>query len=248
MINLRPALNSSSYVECSNALLAALPTEHLLRIFPYLHRVDLIQGQVIHDASRPISRVYFPESCLISVLAELEDGSSVEIAQVGQTGMLGIYLALGSNHAGHEAIVSLSGTALQMSAETFLGEFKRPGVFQNQILKCIQRQLFLIAQHVACNRIHTVEQRVAWLLLSIHDQAGGAEFTMTHDFMSRLLGSTRPEVAKAAHQFRIAGYIRYTRGKVSIVDRIRLEAAVCECYRVVREIFAPQRKLPRVHS
>ncbi|MBI2815630.1 MAG: Crp/Fnr family transcriptional regulator [Acidobacteria bacterium] len=226
----------------SNAILAALPADQFSRLTRHLVRVNLAREQVLYETARPFRHVYFPETCLVSVLADMENGTTVQVAQIGRSGMLGIYLALGSQNAAHQAIICISGTALRMPAEMFLQEFRQPGVFHKAVLHSIRRQIFTISQHVACNRIHNVSQRLAWLLLSIHDHTGPAEFSITQEFMSGLLGSARPEVAKAAHEFRTAGYIRYTRANVTVVNRVGLEAAVCECYGAVRKEFDSPRK------
>jgi CRP-like cAMP-binding protein len=237
MISQPPGVVSGNPSHRKNAVLAALPPNHYHRISEKLQRVPLKQGELVYRSTEPMRKVLFPETCMLSVLASFENGTHVELAQVGWRGMLGIYLAVGSKIAPYDVMAVIPGTALQMDTENFVSEFKRPGAFQDVVLTSMRRQLFMMAQRVGCNRVHSVHQRMAFLLLCIHDEVGGTEFPMTHEFMGTLLGNSRPEIAKAAHDYREFGCIAYARAKIKIVDRIGLEASSCECYRNVRAVL-----------
>jgi CRP-like cAMP-binding protein len=223
-------------LSCSNSVLSALSGPDRDRLGAHLKPVKLKQGDFLYHAGQKIERVYFPASCLISVLAELSNGYSVELMQVGNHGVVGAFLALGSPQLPYSAVVCVTGAACQISVQAFVNEFKSEWAFQAEVSNSLRWQLSAVAQNVVCAQMHTIVQRMATLLLRIDDSVRGAEFPMTHEFIGNLLGSSRPEVAKAAHNFRAAGRIQYTRGNIKIVDRSGLEKVACECYRTIREL------------
>lgn len=220
----------------SNKLLNSLSPALLDQLENDLEIVEVAYRQVLYRPDDSAHYVYFPLSGVISVLAVTGDSTGVEVASVGSEGMANVNLFLGVDHAQCEAVMQvpgavarLSGTALQQHTETG-GEMSR------LLLRYTSAYLGQLAQSVACNRLHPLEERCARWLLMMQDRAGD-QFPITHEFLSNMLGVRRATVTVAAGILQKAGLIRYTRGKMTILDRERLEEASCECYRTVREMY-----------
>jgi len=218
-------------------ILASLPGAEYELIAPHLETVSLRRGQILQMPDERIRFLYFPTTCMISLLAALEGGETVETGVVGGEGMVGISVVLGVDTSTSEALVQADGEAWRMKAKALGPLIKNGGVLHDNLLRYIHAIFAQISQTAACNRAHTLSERLArWLLLT-HDRLGRNEFEITHDFLARMLGTRRAGVSVAASTLREAGAIGYVRGRVTILDRQGLEDAACECYRIVKAEF-----------
>lgn len=213
-----------------NALLAALSRVDQGRLVPQLEPVRLARDQTIFDADVPQRYVYFPVDCIISLQTLLSDGSSDEIAIVGNDGAVGIAMVMGEASAPRRALVRHAGRAWQIRAECLRNEFQRSSESQLVLLRYTQALLTQIAQTAVCNRHHTVDQQLCrWLLMSL-DRLPSNELTVTQEQIANMLGVRREGVTEAAGKLQRAGAIHYSRGHIEVLERHKLEAASCECY------------------
>ncbi len=220
-----------------NRLLAALSEAELARLLPHISPVSLSLGQIIYESGRQMSHVYFPTTCIISLLYLMENGATAEIGVTGYEGMVGIALFMGGGSTPNRAVVQSAGRAYRMSAEALQAEFVLGGTFQQQLLRYTQALITQISQTAVCNRLHTIEQQLCrWLLLS-YDRLHTNELVMTHNLIANMLGVRREGITVAAKQLQARGVISYVRGTITLLDRPKLEAAVCECYRVVKNEY-----------
>ena len=220
-----------------NRLLAGLPANELERLRPYLDSVSLIQREPLYEVGTPIRCVYFPETAVISLVAPMEGGMTIEIGTAGCEGMVGLPVFLSSDSSPVEAFVQIPGDAWRMEAEVFARLASAPSGLRRILLRYTQAFLTQVSQTAACNASHLVEERCARWLLMTHDRVDSDEFPLTHEFLALMLGVRRPGVTVAMHALRNTGFVNYRRGSVEIVDREGLEGASCECYRVVRRHF-----------
>jgi CRP-like cAMP-binding protein len=217
-----------------NHLLAALPDKDYQRLRPNLERVSLSLGEVVYESGGHLDFVYFPTNAVVSLLYTTEDGSTAEMGLTGNDGVVGIALFLGGDTTPNRAVVQVAGGAFRMRAKILQEEFAGGGRLQQLMLRYTQALITQISQTAVCNRLHSVEKRLCrWLLLS-HDRVKSDELLMTQEFISNMLGGRRESVTVAAGRLQDAGLINYSRGHISILDRKGLEAAVCECYQVVK--------------
>lgn len=222
-----------------NRLLAALPPEAYQRLVPHLETVILSPQQTLYEAGEAIDYVYFPHHCVISIINLMEDGSTIEVGLVGREGMIGIPVLLGSPQGMlHRALVQIADNAVRIRASVLQAEFNRGGALQRLVLRYVQAWLIQVSQSVACNRFHTIEERLARQLLLIQDALQADEFSLTQEFLAQMLGTRRSGITVAAGTLSQAGMIHYTRGKIQVIDREGLEATSCECYSVIRDEFA----------
>ncbi|MDP3272937.1 Crp/Fnr family transcriptional regulator [Limnobacter sp.] len=225
-----------------NHLLNALPIPDYERIEAQLEIVTLNMGEVLYESGDRMRHAFFPTTAIISLLYALEDGSSVEIAVVGNEGMLGIALFMGGHTTPSRAIVRCKGQAYRLKADNLLTEFQLGGHTQNLLLRYTQALITQMTQTGVCNRHHSLEQQLCrWLLLSL-DRLPGNSLDMTQDLIASMLGVRREGVTEAAGRLQRDGLIQYSRGHIEVLDRARLEQNVCECYQVVRTEF--ERLLP----
>lgn len=220
-----------------NLLLAALPTDEYQRLLPHLELVSLPLRQVLSNPGEPIEFVCFPHQSIISLVTILEDGSTVEAGLVGKEGMFGVQAFLGGDSTPHQAIVQVAGEAMRMSAAQLKIEFQRGGKLQSLLLRYVQALFTQVSQGAACHRLHTVEERLARWLLMVSDRLEPDQLPLTQEFIAQMLGTRRAGVTVAAGMLQQAGLIRYRRGEITILDRQNLEAASCECYKVVSNEF-----------
>jgi len=222
---------------CRNRLLAKLPVEEYERLAPHLQAVTFDLGDIIYQAGGHIDYIYFLTDCIVSLLYTMENGTSAEIGIVGNEGVIGIALFMGGDTMPNRAVVQSAGTALRMKAQVLQDEFKRGGEFHRLLLRYTQALVTQISQTAVCNRLHSVDSQLCrWLLLS-HDRLQTNELIMTHDMIANMLGTRREGVTVAAGKLQDAGLINYYRGHITIIDRVGLEATVCECYQVVKGEF-----------
>jgi CRP-like cAMP-binding protein len=218
----------------TNRILAALPQDEVTRLRPELERIDLALGDQVYESGGRLEYVWFPISCIVSLIYTMEDGAAAEMGLVGNDGMVGIALFMGGDTMPNCAVVQLGGRAIRMKAKTLQSEFLRGGPLQRLLLRYTQALITQISQTAVCNRLHSVEQRLSRWLLLCHDRAGSNELPMTQEFISNMLGGRRQSVTVAAGRLQDAGLIHYSRGHITIVDRTGLENCVCECYQVVK--------------
>ncbi len=222
-----------------NQILAALPDEEYRRIAPHLETVSLKRGQVLHEPYEAIQDVYFPNQAMISLVSIMKDGATTEIGLVGNEGMIGLPVILGGELAPSQAIVQIQAQdgAMKLSANLLKQEFQRGEVLQKRLLLYTQAFLTQVSQSAACNRQHTIEERLARWLLSVQDCVLVDELPLTQEFMANMLGTRRSGVTVAAGILQQAGIISYNRGKVTILNQESLQETACECHRLVQNEF-----------
>ena len=220
-----------------NQLLAALPEIEYQRLAPYLEKVSLIRSLVLQEPYEKIEYVYFPNRAMISLVSIMEDGSTTEIGLVGNEGMVGLPVVLGGEFTHSRAIVQIEDGAMRLPAEILRREFLKGEVLQKRLLLYTQALFTQVSQSAACNRQHTIEQRLARWLLSVQDCVLSQELLLTQEFIAHMLGTRRSGVTVAANILQRAGMIHYTRGKIIITDQDKLEKQSWECYRLVQNEF-----------
>ena len=217
-----------------NHLLAALPAADYARLLPDLEEIPLALGLALYESGGHQEYVYFPTTSIVSLLYVMHDGSSAEIAVVGNEGAVGIALFMGGESTPSRAVVQSAGHAYRMRGALLKTEFERGGSMQYLLLRYTQALITQMAQTAVCDRHHAVEQQLCrWLLLSL-DRLPTNELTMTQALIANMLGVRREGVTEAAGKLQAEGLIHYSRGKITVLDRPKLEARVCECYAVVK--------------
>jgi CRP-like cAMP-binding protein len=219
-----------------NLLLAALDRQDYEAILAESEPFSLRLRQVLHEPGDDAPDIYFPSSGVISMLTLLDDGSAVEIATVGNEGMTDFAAYLGMESPARW-LVQVPGEALRISAVQLRALAERSAGLTSVLQNYMLAMFILVSQTAACNRRHPVEERCARWLLMTHDRVAADDFPMTHEFLADMLGTRRPSVSIAMATLSRAGFITYSRGKVSVVDRDGLEEAACECYQVVSNQF-----------
>lgn len=217
-----------------NRLLATLPVEEYHRLLPSLEPVNFALGKVIYESGRRLHSVYFPTTAVASLLYTMEDGTTAEMGLTGNDGMVGIALFLGGDTMPNQAVIQVAGGAVRMKAQVLQAEFARGGALHQVLLRYTQALLTQISQTAVCNRLHPVDKRLCRWLLLCHDRVRSDELRMTQEFIAIMLGGRRESVTVAAGRLQEASLIHYARGRIRIVDRQGLEAAVCECYHIVK--------------
>ena len=221
-----------------NSLLAALSAPEQERLFPQLELVPMPLGKVLYESGNRLGHVYFPTDCIVSLLYVMEDGASAEIAVVGNEGLVGVALFMGGETTPSRAVVQSAGFAYRLPGAIIKQEFNSGGAMQELMLRYTQALLTQMAQTAVCNRHHSVDQQLCrWLLLSL-DRLQSNELTMTQELIANMLGVRREGVTEAAGNLQDAGLIRYSRGRIKVLDRAKLEQRVCECYAVVKKEFS----------
>lgn len=216
-------------------MLAALPPAERARIFPHLKLVALPVGRVLHEAGTPLKDIYFPVDCVISLLYVLENGASAEISVVGNEGLVGISVFIGSETTTSRAIVQSGGSAYRLTGRRLMQESERHGEMLHILLRYTQSLLTQMAQTAVCNRHHSVDQQLCrWLLLSL-DRLTSNKLVVTQELIASLLGVRREGVTAAARKLQKAGVISYVRGRITVLDRPQLEQLSCECYAIVKK-------------
>jgi CRP-like cAMP-binding protein len=225
-----------------NHLLAALPAEILERISPHLELISMPLGEVLCESGGQLQHVYFPTTAIVSLHYVMENGASTEIAGVGNEGVLGISLFMGGNTTPSRATVQTAGYGYRLKGRLLMEEFnraggRRTGALQNLLLRYTQALITQMSQTAVCNRHHSVEQQLCrWLLLTL-DRLPSNELTMTQELIAGMLGVRREGITEAAGHLQQAGFIRYRRGHITVLDRSGLESRVCECYTVVKNEY-----------
>ena len=220
-----------------NRLLAALPAVERERLRRHLHVTPMALGEMLYEPGSEMRQAYFPTTAIVSLLNVTLDGSSAEIAIIGNEGIVGVALCMGAVTTPSYAVVQSAGHGLRLSAECLNDEFARGGAVQRLLLHYTQALLAQIAQTALCNRHHSLEQQLCrWLLLSL-DRLSSNELIMTQELIAQMLGVRRQGVTEAAHKLQSLGLIHYSRGHIRVLDRPAVERQACECYAVVKREF-----------
>ena len=228
---------SSKNDPSQNNLLAALLDAESSAITPHLELVPMKLGDVLYESGGKLQHFYFPTTSIISLHYLLENGGSSEIAGVGNEGVLGVSLFMGGNTTPSRAIVQTGGSGYRLPVAVLMDEFNRAGPVMRLLLRYTQALLTQMAQTAVCNRHHSVEQQLCrWLLLTL-DRLPSNDLTMTQELIANMLGVRREGVTEAAGNLQRKGVIRYSRGRIEVLERTALEQAACECYRVVKLEF-----------
>ncbi|KYC42421.1 Crp/Fnr family transcriptional regulator [Scytonema hofmannii PCC 7110] len=217
-----------------NRLLAALPASEYQRLIPHLDFVTLSLKQVLYESGEPIKHVYFPHQAIVSLVSTQSDGSTVEVGVVGNEGMVGLPVIWGGNTTTTTAFVQIANTAMRMETEHLKTEFNRGASLQSLLLRYTQVLFTQVSQTAVCNRLHTIEERLARWLLIVSDRMPSNTFALTQEFIAQMLGTRRSGVTVAAGTLSKAGIIHYSRGRITILNRSDLEATSCECYHLVK--------------
>jgi CRP-like cAMP-binding protein len=242
-MNAKPALVDRSANPQRNHLLASLPDAEWQRWEPLLEWVNLPLGKVLYESGKTLSHVYFPTSAIVSLLYVMVDGASAEIAVVGNEGVVGIALFMGGESTPSRAIVQSAGQGFRLKSNIMKEEFNNSAPVLHLMLRYTQALITQMSQTAVCNRHHSLDKQLCrWLLLSL-DRLSGDELVMTQELISNMLGVRREGVTEAALKLQKAGLIKYSRGRIRIMDRKGLEQRTCECYAVVKNEY--DRLLPR---
>jgi CRP-like cAMP-binding protein len=217
-----------------NQILAALPPAERERLFPHMKLVEMPVGMVLYESGVVLRHIYFPVDSIVSLLYVLNNGASAEIAVVGNEGAVGVSLFMGGETTPSRAVVQSGGFAYRLSRARLKDEFNRHGQLLHVLLRYTQSLITQMAQTAVCNRHHALDQQLCrWLLLSL-DRLDSNELRITQELIASMIGVRREGVTEAAGKLQKLGVIRYSRGKITVLDRPRLEALSCECYAVVK--------------
>ncbi len=222
-----------------NHLLGALPTEEFERLSLHLELVPMRLGDTLYEPGGQLQHVYFPTTAIVSLLYIMESGVSAEIAGVGNEGVLGISLFMGGDTTPSTAVVQTAGHGYRLREKQMKEEFNRAGLMQRLLLRYTQALVTQMSQTAACNRHHSIEQQLCrWLLLTLDRLPANDELIMTQELIASALGVRREGITGAAGKLQRAGFIRYRRGHIAVLERSGLEAGACECYAVVKKEIA----------
>jgi CRP-like cAMP-binding protein len=220
-----------------NRLWAALSKPSREALISKMERVPLSVGDILYHPGDAIAFVYFPVTCVISMMTEMKNGTTIEIATIGNEGMLGIAAYLGIDVAVSKAIVQVDGEVLRMKAEELKREVKREDRLDILLRRYTHALLTQIARSGGCNSLHSVEERYARWLLMMHDRTNVDVFAFTQEFLSEMLGVSRPRVNIVAGTLEKAGLVKHARKRITVLNWEKLEASSCDCYRVIKEEF-----------
>lgn len=228
---------SSPHSPNQNHLLAALPTAEFERLVPHLELVPMPLGKILYEPGGQLQHAYFPTTAIVSLHYVMESGASAETAGVGNEGVVGISLFMGGDTTPSSAVVQTAGHAYRLEGRLLKEEFNRAGMMQHLLLRYTQALITQMTQTAACNRHHSVQQRLCrWLLLTLDRLPSNEnELIMTQELVASMLGVRREGITEAARKLQHAGFIRYRRGHIAVLDRSGLETCACECYAVVKK-------------
>lgn len=220
-----------------NYLFHSIPDPEWERLLPYIEPVSLPLGKVLYEPGTKMTHLYFPSTAIVSLLYALENGSSAEIAIVGNEGVVGISIFMGGDSTSSRAVVQSAGEGYRIKSSILKDEFNRAGPVMHLLLRYTQALITQMSQTAVCNRHHTLDQQFCrWLLLSL-DRLTSNELIMTQELIANMLGVRREGVTEAALKVQKAGFIKYARGHIMILDRLGLEKRTCECYQVVKSEY-----------
>jgi len=218
-----------------NHLLAALPAAEFERLAGHLELVPMPLGEILYEPGGQLRHAYFPTTAIVSLHYVMESGASAETAGVGNEGVVGISLFMGGGTTPSSAVVQTAGHAYRLESRLLMQEFNRADLMQSLLLRYTQALITQMTQTAACNRHHSIEQQLCrWLLLTL-DRLPSNELVMTHELVASMLGVRREGISEAAGKLQQAGFIRYRRGHITVLERSGLETRACECYTVVKK-------------
>lgn len=220
-----------------NQLFSSFNEDVLNRVSVYMKPVDLKLGDTVCEAGGILRHAYFPEGSVLSLLTVLENGSEIECANIGREGAFGLFAAMYSRVSFNRCTVQLEGPMLRCEIEPLQVEFHKSSHMQDLFVSYSETLLSQVMQTVACNSLHSIEERLSRWLLMMHDRAEGKKLTYTHEFLARIMGANRTSVTLAAQSLQNEGLINYRRGLMQVVNRVGLEAVSCECYAIVKKRF-----------
>ena len=220
-----------------NKLLSALPIVDYERIFTQLELVQISAGEILYESGEKLQHVYFPIDCFISLLYDTENGSTTEIAAIGNDGVVGVAIFMSGEAMPHRAMAQSAGYAYRIPQNLFMQEFSRHGPLYRKLLGYTQVFITQTAQMAVCNRFHKVDQQICRFLLLSLDWLSTNELAITQELIANMLGVRREGITEAAGKLQQAGLIHYKRGHITVLDRQGLEARSCECYQVVKTEF-----------
>lgn len=223
----------------NNYILNSLPDADYKRLLPDLEQVELTHAKNIFRPDEPIEFVYFPNTAMISVVTNTSDGQSIEAGVIGWEGMAGVEVLMGVDSTSNESMVQIPNGALRINTDAIRKEFDRGEAFNRVTLRYLHALLLQVSQTALCNRLHSLEQRLARWLLMCRDRTKNDEINLTQEFLSIMLGVNRPTVTIAATALQNAGCIKYSRGHITITDGKALEKYTCECYQAVKKVWPP---------
>ncbi|MGH6829878.1 MAG: Crp/Fnr family transcriptional regulator [Methylocella sp.] len=218
-------------------MLSAIRPASRERLAPYFEQVEVKLGQVVCEAGGVLNHAYFPNGAVLSLLTVLENGSAIETANIGREGAFGLFAAMYSRVSFNRSLVQLEGGLLRVPIKVLQLEFEQSAHVRNLFVSYSETLLAQIQQTVACNSMHTTQERICRWLLMMHDRADAEDLVYTHEFLAAMMGVNRKSVTLAAQALQTAGLIEYRRGKMQVLDRPGLEKAACECYAIVKERF-----------
>jgi CRP-like cAMP-binding protein len=221
-----------------NHILAALPTAEYERLAAHLELVPLPLGEILFEPGGQLQHAYFPTTAIVSLHYVMESGASSESAGVGNEGVVGISLFMGGDTTTSSAVVKSGGHAYRLPRHVLMEEFNRSGLLHRLLLRYTQALIMQMTQTAVCNRHHSVEQQLSRWLLTTLDRIPSGELAMTQELVASMLGVRREGITAAAGVLQQAGFIRYRRGHIAVLDRTGLEGRSCECYAVVRKELA----------
>src|SRR5829696_1041903 len=222
---------------CKNRILTGLPRDQYDSLFSNLTPVNLHHHQVLYDAGDDIRYAYFINDGMASLMCITIEGSSIEVGNVGNEGMVGLPVLLRHVTSPHQVVVLVPGEALAVTTDILKEEFNKEGELKNRLLSYTQALVTYMSQLGVCNHFHTVDKRLCrWLLISSL-QIQSQSFHLTHDALSQVLGTGRTGVTMAANKLQKAGLIQYHRGQITILNYAGMEASSCNCYQLTKEVF-----------
>jgi CRP-like cAMP-binding protein len=224
-------------IQITNRLLDALPFKDREQLLANCEAIELVFGEVLYRANEPVLYVYFPTGGFISLVTSVDSSANLEVGLVGNEGILGVSLMLGVDVAPFYSLVQGAGSALRITTTAFLRQLENSPALQLELKRYLYVLMRQLAQTAICTRYHLVEARLARWLLMMQDRAHSDHFHVTHVFLAYILGVRRVGITKAANSLLKKKLISYKRGDITILDRVGLEAASCECYRVDKEIY-----------
>ncbi len=220
-----------------NRLLATLPSEEYKRLLPDLESVYLPHKQVIYEAHEPIKYVYFPTDAVISLINLMKNGADVEVGTIGKEGMLGIPIFLAGDRSFNQAVAQIPGNAVRMKADVFKHNITPDSPLYKLLQRYTQALFSQVFQSVTCNGLHSIEKRCCRWLLMTQDRVEGSQFPLTQEYLAYMLGVRRASVSEVCNLLQKAGFISYSRGSITILNRQALENTSCECYAIVKAEF-----------
>ncbi len=232
----KPA-NSSGSLKIENRILAALPREEIERLLPHMEVVNKAPGKILYEPGATVDTIYFPNNGMVSLLAVNEDGTTIEIGMVGNEGVIGLSYILELKTTPYGTMIQLNADLIKVKGAVVKEEFKRGGVLNHLLLRYTHVLLTQVSQSVVCNRFHPTEKRLCRWLLTARYRVKSNTLHLTQEIIGHMLGIPRTGVTMAAGSLQRAGFIRYSRGRIEILDLKAIEATSCECYQIVKDEF-----------